>query len=259
MWTSARRVLVSVVLLAVGARGQEAPHLERAGQRLAALAGEFTNVSCSETVTQSKLNKDGRVLQTAQSHFDYLLTIRADAVSLALDESRIPKPNAGNLGAKLMGSNGFATLFLVLHPYYRQSYEFAVGAPQQTPAGTQVAVAFRAIPGRPTPAVLYLRGREYPLELEGTALLDASTGDVVRMTAHPAGPLDDLGIRRLDIEVEYGRVPLRKLAGELRFARSARIELATDRQRWRNLHRFTDYRQFSVDTEEVVATPEVSE
>ena len=68
-------------------------------------------------------------------------------------------------------TNGFSTVLLVFHPYYRSSFEFETGPDELVDGKPAVPVHFAHIPGRRTPAALALRGREYPLELRGTAWL----------------------------------------------------------------------------------------
>ena len=251
--------IACVLLLAISVSAQTADLaaiLTRSGEKLSSLAEEFANVTCTETVTQFKLDKGGKELQKADSEFDYLLSISADAHAIALEESRLPHNLHGQPQPKLMSSNGFATLFLVLHPYYQSSYEFTLDGIVPAQGTTVAHVGFRAIPGRRMPSMLFLRGKEYPLELAGTITVDVKTGDVLRVQAAPANPLQDIGIRDLQLDVEYAPVPLRGQAGQFRFASAASVELATEKQRWRNVHRFSHYQQFSVETDEVVKTPE---
>ena len=95
-----------------------------------------------------------------------------------MHEAKADKKNTS-----LLVSNGFATLFLVFHPYYSQSFQFtaledeAGGRPrlEQSP--------FRHIPGTRSPAALALRGREYPLELSGTAWIEPETGVIAKIAS----------------------------------------------------------------------------
>ena len=72
----------------------------------------------------------------------------------------------------MLVTNGIATVLLVFHPYYRDSFKFEIGPDEMVNGKPAIPVHFTHIPGRRTPAALALRGREYPLDLEGTAWLD---------------------------------------------------------------------------------------
>jgi hypothetical protein len=149
-------------------------------------------------------------------------------------------------------SNGFATLFLVFHPYYSQAFTFAL-AGQETVGGRILEkISFEHIPGMKSPAALALRGREYPLELSGTAWIDPKTGSIAKIEAGIADTLQDVGLKALSSEIDFAPMPFPDSKQVYWFPTEARVEVATARQHWRNLHQFTAYKKFSVSTEEQV-------
>ena len=85
-------------------------------------------------------------------------------------------------------------------------------------------------------------------------LSPSDLASVVRIAASWKEPPDALGLRKLSTDVHYGPVPLG--SGEPYWLpQDAKIELATQHQNWRNEHRFSNYRRFSVDVREEVAGP----
>jgi hypothetical protein len=100
---------------------------------------------------------------------------------------------------------------------------------------------------------LVLRGREYPLDLAGTAWIDPSSGAIAKITAGLENGLPDLGLQELQSEVEFAPVSFRNVAEASWFPVVATIDVETPKQHWRNVHRFTDYKRFSVSTEEAVS------
>jgi competence transcription factor ComK len=76
---------------------------------------------------------------------------------------------------------------------------------------------------------------------------------VAKIVAGLDNGMDDLGLRMLRSEVEYAPVPLHDVKQTYWFPTLATIEVETPKQHWRNTHRFDDYKQFSVNTEEVIA------
>jgi hypothetical protein len=115
-------------------------------------------------------------------------------------------------------------------------------------------VAFRHIRGTRTPAALALRGREYPLELSGTAWIDAETAVITRISAGVENTMVDVGLNTLHTDVEFAPFPFHDLQKTYWFPLRAVVEVETPRQHWRNTHEFTNYKMFSVSTEEKVAT-----
>ena len=113
-----------------------------------------------------------------------------------------------------------------------------------------VPVHFSHIAGRRSPAALALRGREYPLELKGTAWLDRQSGEVVKMDAGLLHDMSDVGLRSLNIHVEYKRTNLGKSMANIALPTLAVVDVTTPRQHWRNTHVFDDYKSFSTDAEQ---------
>lgn len=229
--------------------------LARTSQQVAAFLDQFSEVKCTEQVTQEKLGKGEKVELKEESAYDYLVILSNAGGELSLNESRLAvhesKPDKKN--TPLLVSNGFATLFLVFHPYYADSFRFTALKDDVVVGRLVRQVAFLHIPGTRSPAALALRGREYPLELSGTAWIDPQTGAITKMTAGIGASMEDVGLKTLRSEVEFAPVPFRNMKQIYWFPAQARVEVQTPRQHWRNIHRFTDYKRFSVSTEEQVA------
>ena len=90
-----------------------------------------------------------------------------------------------------------------------------------------------------------MRGREFPLELEGTAWLDSNTGQVVRMDAGLEREMTDIGLKALRIRVDY--VPSPKPSDHFMAPSRAVVELLTPRQHWKNTHTFHNNKLFSTE------------
>ena len=230
--------------------------LSRASARAAVSLERFSETKCTERVNQQKLSSEGRVERDIHSTYDYLVIFTNAGGELSLDESRQPvgevKPDKNN--SPLLVTNGFATLFLIFHPYYAGSFQFT--ALEDETAGNRrlKKIGFRYVRGTRSPAALALRGREYPLPLSGTAWIEPDTGVIVRIVADLGNTMEDVGLKTLRTDVNYAPVPFRELKESYWFPSRASVEVETARQHWRNLHEFTDYQHFSVSTEEKVAS-----
>jgi hypothetical protein len=110
-------------------------------------------------------------------------------------------------------------------------------------------IEFQPVRGARSPSALELKGREYPIEWRGTAVIDRASGHIRRIQAGLPAPLDDLGLRELTAEVVYGPVSVGRTPGQVWLPQSAVVEARTQRQHWRNLHQFSGYRRFSVSSE----------
>jgi hypothetical protein len=152
----------------------------------------------------------------------------------------------------MLVTNGFSTLQLIFHPYYRNSFNFESSAEDEVGGEPAVAVHFSEIDGQRAPAALALRGRVYPLNLKGTAWLNKQTGALVKMDASLMNDMSDVGLRSLSIHVEYKPVSMGK-SPSINLPAKAVVELETPRQHWRNTHTFDAYKRFSAEAEQDTA------
>ena len=255
-------VFAMVIVLSLPAMAQQ-PSLDellaRTSKQVSAFVDQFSSVKCTERVTQEKLGKDAKVERRAESTFDYLVILTNTGGELSLDESRLAVEDAKHpkkdkkQGTPLLISNGFATLFLIFHPYYMGSFQFTSAGEEHVNGRLLLKVHFEHIPNTRSVAALAVRGREYPLDLRGTAWIEPSTGRLAKISAEIDQGVEDIGMKSLRSEVEFAPVRFGAAESASWFPTRAMVEVETERQHWRNTHVFTDYKQFSVSTEEQVA------
>jgi hypothetical protein len=255
-------VLAALVAVCLGGSAQaSSPDVQklndllvRTGDQTSAFLEQFSDVKCLEQVRQEKLGKDDKVVLKEDSSYDYLVILTAASGELNLSESRLPVREAkkDRKNTSMLLSNGFATLFVVFHPYYSEAFKFTLAGEETVDGRVLDKVSFAHIPGMKSPAALALRGREYPLELSGTAWIDPQTGNIAKIEAGIGDTLQDVGLKSLHSQIEFTPVPFADSKQVYWFPSMASVEVETPKQHWRNLHRFTEYKKFSVSTEEQV-------
>jgi hypothetical protein len=231
--------------------------LQRTGEQMSEYVEKFSDVRCTEKVLQEKFKNNGKdkIDLREESTYDYLVILSNTGEELSLSESRLPvhEAKADKKNRSMLVSNGFATLFLVFHPFYANSFEFSELGDEVVDGHRLTKVAFRHVRGTRTPAALALRGREYPLELSGTAWIDAETAAIARISAGIENTMVDVGLNTLQTDVEFAPFPFHDLEKTYWFPLRAVVEVETPRQHWRNTHQFMSYKRFSVSAEEQVA------
>jgi hypothetical protein len=183
--------------------------LERTGKQVSAFLELISETNCTERVLQEKFADNGKVVGKEESTFDYLIILSTADGELSLVESRIAPENAKQQKkprAPLLISNGFSTLFLVFHPYYFAGFQFAREGEEPLNGRLLTKIHFQHIPGMRSPAALAVRGREYPLDLSGTAWIDAATGIIVKLTANVDSGMQDVGLRTLHSEIRFAPI-----------------------------------------------------
>src|SRR6266566_7840360 len=155
-------LIASLVFAGVAARPVRAAGdplqdlLRRTSDQVSSYLGRISEVSCSERVLQEKLGDSGKTVEKEESAFNYLIMLSSASGEMDLVESRLAdedKP-AKKLQRPLLVSNGFATLFLVFHPYYAAGFNFTDAGEENVNGRTLGKVHFEHIPGTRTPAAL---------------------------------------------------------------------------------------------------------
>lgn len=236
------------------AQAKPASVIERASAQVSGYLNDLADVTCTEHVSQEKLAPNGKMEFHQESTFDYLVMMDGNQDEFTLNESRLPKQQSvSSKNLPLLVTNGFSTLFLIFHPYYRDAFNFTPGIEAVENGQRVLPVHFVHIKGRRTPIALAVRGREYPLDLQGTAWIDPESGAITRIQAGLATPMDDIGLRALQVQVNYAPLKLTGADQVVQYPSSAYVEVETRKQHWRNIHLFTNYKRFGVSTEVAVS------
>jgi len=229
--------------------------LRRTGRAVEAFEQDFSAINCTEEVSQVKLGPGGKPLTHEESAFDYLVMVHSAPDDLTVEESRreVKTPGEDKKKLPLLVTDGFSTLLLVFHPFFQDSFEYAPPEPDVLDGRKVLRVKFRQIHGARALSELQLRGHDFPLEWQGTAWIDARSNAILRITAGLEGSMDDVGLRSLDADVRYAAVRFAGDPEEHWLPDTATVEAQTPRQHWRNIHRFINYKRFTVDTKETLA------
>lgn len=255
-----RKTLAAIAGLSISVCcfGQASPGtstvLEKATARVERFVDQLSDVKCTESVQQLKLAPNGKTINQLNSTFDYLVIMQAAPDDLLLNESRLAMKEAKpGKNFPMLITNGFSTLFLVFHPYYRESFTFQELGEDQINGERAVRVHFEHLHGTKTPMALAVRGREYPLDIEGTAWIDPQSGAIRRIEAGVENSMADVGVKKFDTEVDYGPVKLTGVDPGFLFPLRAKVELESLKQHWINIHSFSDYKRFSVSTDVAIS------
>jgi hypothetical protein len=206
---------------------------------------QTSNVVCNEDVAQTFVGKNGKPIYREESVFEYQLLANNHSGSLKLVESREARKAAyRDPEKKLLITNGFASMLLVLHQNYEASYVFTPLAEETVDGRSLLRIHFQPVTGAPSPAAIQLRNRNYPLPLSGDIWIDSESGSIVKLISALDSSMDDLGLHAMRSEIHYGIVQFHEPDESYWMPASAVIDVETPKQHWRNVHRFSAYRRF---------------
>jgi hypothetical protein len=257
MWTNhkSRWLFIGLIsvfapFVAVGQSATAATATDMAQRQVTAYLAKLADLHCTESVTQEKLAGNGHVETSEHAKYDYLVMIDGSGDDLQFNESRIESSSSKHKQLPMLVTNGFSTALLIFHPYYRDSFTFNTGPDELVNGRRAIPIYFSHIHGQRTPVALALRGREFPLELKGTAWLDKQSGEVLKMNAGLLHDMSDIGLHSLTISVEYKPTTLGKSSERMALPSVAIVDVATPLQHWRNTHVFDAYKSFTADAEQ---------
>jgi hypothetical protein len=206
---------------------------------------QSSNVICTESVTQAVLGKNGKTTYREDSVFDYQMQANTNSGSLTLVESReTRKASFRDSARRLLITNGFTGMLLIIHPDYETSYTFGPAGVETIDGVTLAKVDFKPVPGAASPAALQLRGQNYPIPLSGTIWIEPQTGAVTKLVATMDSSLTDLGLHGMRSEIHYSVIRFHDPDESYWMPVSAVIDVESQHEHWRNLHRFTGYKRF---------------
>lgn len=224
--------------------------LDLTGKFVQGSAEHLGKVICVESVSQAKLNPDGKVIEKQETAFDYQIQVDVKGNDLLVHESVTPQSQAKkSKHVPLLVTEGFSTILLIFHPMYQQDFEFSFAPANGAAAPRVIVVHFQHVHGTPSPSVLRLRGLDYPLDLEGTAWIDESTGAVERIVTDLEAPMNEVGLTVFHSDVSYMPNHFSGSPNTYWLPVTAEMDAESPHQHWQNFYRFTDYRMFSATME----------
>jgi len=231
--------------------------LDRLSGNVSAFLEVISQVNCTEHLTQEKIGDNGKTIEKRQSAFDYLLLLSNPGGEINLVESRVAADSNKESKEKspLLLSNGFSMLLLIFHPYYSSGFQFSLAGEDSDSGESLIKVNFKHISGTRSLAALAVRGREYPLDLSGTAWIEPRAGVIKKIEATIGTEMEDVGLRGLHCEIEYAPTTFQSVPGVYWLPARTIVEVESRHQHWRNTHVFLAYKHFSVNTKEQIAHP----
>jgi hypothetical protein len=235
--------------------------LDKAGKVTEDLLDSMPNLVSHEEVTQQKLRTPGSVMDHRRLQFDYMILSHQQNANVTLDEYRA-EPDGSPLETQgldegYMLTRGFASEWLHFLPSARMAARFRYLG-QQTNGGLRCyVVAFAQKPGLATITgwVVY-QGISVCILYQGIAWIDEASFRIVRLRTDLLAPRPDIGLERQTTELSFGEIRLPQTVSALWLPQEVVVTTSMNNQLFRNIHRYSGYRLFKVETKILPAPPE---
>ena len=211
---------------------------------------QFGLVTCVESVAQQKLGTKGEIQSLRKSIFDYMVFLKAEPDDFSVEESRLLQGKESKAkNVPLLVTSGLPTLLLVFHPYYGDDFNYNLEGEEMADGRRLIRIRFAHIAGRRSTTALRLREQDYPLDIQGIASVDPETGAIQKIVAGLSAPMSEVNLKALEMDVRYDPQKFPAAENVYWLPSTATINVRTERQHWRNVHQFSNYKRFSVNTE----------
>jgi hypothetical protein len=205
----------------------------------------------------------GPIWDSHTEKFQYLALARPAASGVGLDEYRtndkgqVVQP--GGSGGNYFVTKGFVSMPLHFHPDYQADSTFRYLGRQVISKRQTYVVAFAQQPGMARLPGRISFGEVTLLVLrQGIAWIDSSTYQVLRMQTDLLASKEQIDPKRETTEIEFQEVRFKKAPQALWLPRQVVVTFDWKGHAYKNRHSYSDFKLFTVGTEQKAQTPEAA-
>ena len=228
--------------------------LRKVGENVGAFFRDFPNTTSTEQIRQQRLDADGHVTDTVTEKFYYLALAQRESGNLSLQEYRTNakgkriEPSDMEQGSAI--TRGFASMSIHFHPSYQSGSTFRFLGRQVIHGRQTYVLAFAQSPTAARALTRVDLPEKSALVLsQGVAWVDADSYQIIRMRVDLLAPRRDIGLERQTTEILFDRVRFKRTPLVLWLPRQVTVNQRRKGQAFRNRHRYSRFRLFTVEAD----------
>lgn len=231
--------------------------LRNTGENVKSFFNNFQNTVSIEQIREERLAKDGKIKDSLDQKFQYLLLTRPEAWGLGLHEFRTDfKGNETaptGLNSGLMLTSGFASASLLFHPTYQSGATFRYLGRQPMKGKECYVVAFAQKPEKAQMFERFNTKEGSVLVLfQGLAWIDAGSYKIIRLRTDLLKPQTKIRLQRQTTEITYLPVQFKQLGAVAWLPSEVGVTVQWAGRTFRNTHSYSDFKLFNTDIKERV-------
>ncbi len=236
--------------------------LNKVGEKVEAFFRDFSNTSSKEKVHLQRFGYDGREQGSATQEFNYLILSGSGEAGIRLEEDRRDDKGhevGGRARPGFFLSSGFAGLSLYFHPNHQPGSRFRyLGRQASRPRNHIIAFAQKPEAGD------YLCGysdtgtsESTGLLLQGLAWIDPDTYQIVRMRTNLLLSEHPVSLREQKTDIRFTEVHFAGARQSFWLPHEVLVTWRIAGSTFRNRHRYSDYKLFSVESYDKISQPQI--
>ncbi len=235
--------------------------LDKSGEVAEDLLGRMPDLILREDVILKKPRDQGSSKDQRRREFDYMIVVHRQNAKITVEEYRSGAEGTGmevqDQEEGYMLTRGFASVWLHFLPSNRPASRFRYLG-QQTNGGLRCyLVAFAQIPGWATvTGKVISKGISALILYQGIAWIDEASFRIVRLRTDLLAPRPDIGLEKQTTELRFGETSLPQTVSPLWLPQEVVVTTEMNDQLYQNVHRYSDFRLFHVETKVLSARPD---
>jgi hypothetical protein len=238
--------------------------LAKIGERVQAFFRDFSDTSSREFVLLQRLNYNGGIEKQSSSEFNYLTVYHPNGTKPSLEEYRTDKKYKAVSQDAVTGfyiTAGYACISLNFHPSYQKGLRFRhVG--QQTADSRAHIIAFAQ---KLDTKDLLIEFRDAGsrnaarVPLQGIALVDPGTFQILQLRVNLLAAGNQSSLAEQTTDIKFSEVRFSETQKQLWLPNEVIVTTQISNRTFRNLHRYSDYKLFAVNSDSKIEKPKPRE
>jgi len=209
-----------------------------------------------------RFGTDGRVEASTRQEFNYMILVHPEKELTNFQEDRADnkgRPVNHKLTAGYILTTGYAGLCLVLHPSHHFGSGFRyLGRQNANPSAQVIAFAQKPQVGDYLSAYSdQSRNLTTPLLIQGIVWVDPATYQILRIRTELLYPDILSSLMRQGTDVRFSEVHFDSVPQTFWLPRDVTVTWKLSGRSYRNQHRYSDYKVFTVESYDKVGQPQV--
>jgi len=230
--------------------------LKQAGQRAEELIDHLQNFNAHEHVRFEEIDRDGLSEVFLAGKFDYLVDFGEQSRPVATHEIRSSLEGTDDLELSAHLDRGLPAMALIFHSSLQDDYEMRCeGFTQWNSRPAWVVSFFQRAGKKPRTITMVTPMGVVPVRIRGRAWIAADSGNIMHLETNLVKPVLAIGLRADATSIDYAPVKFESKDVEVWLPKAAIAYADYGKHRTVIEHTFSDFRLFSVHTDQVIEQP----
>jgi hypothetical protein len=233
--------------------------LHGVGERMTQLVSNLEKFSATEHIEHFRVDNSGVLRARETRSFEYVVLVLQNPVQgFQLDEYRNGSTDPRQFPAQI-ATEALPVMALIFHPLMVSDFKLTCEGLGEWGGRPAWQVRFEQRQDRPNRIRYYkIQDNYYPVGLKGRAWIDAGTYQVLRLETDLIRPVKGIELARERLSIEYAQVQFHSHDVQLWLPKTAELYWERHGRQYYRRHEFSDFKIFSVDTDQKFQRPKES-